>query len=159
MNNGLPTITAPARAKTIEEMASDRAVSDPLPGALADAFLEGDIHVGDVLVRKMVASDYVLFKFLDSPILRQFLELAKPQDKMEEIAYTDEEEWEMCWQFTHSPRENRDMIGDSLTRETTQIIIAAVMEQVKRNMVTAQRYVAEASEKGEITFFRETRTG
>jgi len=166
----IEAIKLPPQLETIESMAAKRAEANPLPGALGDAFLSGPIAIAGHEVRKLVASDYVIFKFLDSPILRQLLELSKSPDKQEAVAFSDEEEWEMCWQFIHNPKECRELmkrgreqfrelcaveIGDSFSPEETKLIVLAISEQVRRNGDTAVKFVADAKEKGEITFFRE----
>jgi hypothetical protein len=170
MSQATQIVQLPPQPETIESMAAKRAESNPLPGSLGDAFLSGPITIAGHEVRKLVASDYVIFKFLDSPILRQLLELSKAADKQESVSFTDEEEWEMCWQFIHTPRECRELmkkgresfrelcsveIGDSFSPEQTKLIVLAISEQVRRNGDTAVKFVADAKEKGEITFFRE----
>lgn len=160
----------PKPEPTIEDMAAERAASDPLPGPLSAAFISDSIEVAGMRVRKLVASDYVVFKFLDSPILRQLLELAKPEDAREDVIANDTEEWEMVWQFTNNPRKVRDAmakgreffsksatdeVGDRLSPEQLKIVMLAIFEQIKRSAESSVAFVTDAKEKGEITFFRE----
>ena len=96
----------------LREESNKRAAADPLPGPLADAFLKGAIPWGDGrFVRRVVASDWKILKALDSPIFRQMLEAQKKPELREETVYSDEDQWEMCWQFTHTPAENRALIA------------------------------------------------
>src|ERR1017187_6604772 len=102
----------PDIAAGLREEANKRAAADPLPGPLADAFLKGAIPWGDGrFVRRVVASDWKILKGLDSPIFRQILEPQKDPTLREETVYSDEEQWEMCWQFTHSPADNRALMA------------------------------------------------
>jgi hypothetical protein len=178
MDTGEPTLTpgpivevkVPKQPATLESLADSRAQVDPLPGSLLNAFMPGSIKVADRYVRKFVAYDYVTLKALDSPLLRMMLELAKPSDLQEKVDNNPEEEWDLCWQFTHTSRECRDLlaqgtdvfhktslndVGEVWEPETVQLVLTAIFTQLRRNMDTAQRYIAQAKEANEITFFNE----
>lgn len=150
-------------------MASARASGDPLPGPLGDAFASGAIVVAGIAVRKVVAADWVFFKQLNSPIIRMVQEMQQNPEAPEEITFTEEENWELAWQFTHTPAQLREVlakgrealtavavseIGDNWPTETVKFVGAAVMEQLERQWKTALKHKAEAEEKGEISFFR-----
>lgn len=135
-----------AQEQQLTDDANRRAAATPLPGALADAFLRGAIQVDETtFVRRVVASDWPILQWLNSPLYRLILEIQKDEAIREEIPYTDEEEWEMCWQFTHSPKECRalkekgrevfkqtaiDEIGDSSLMGVQKKIVSAISAQV-----------------------------
>jgi hypothetical protein len=101
--------------------AAKRANADPLPGVLYRAFDPKPIDIGSGLtVRPVVASDWKALKWLESPVWKAFLELQKDEKIREEIQYTDEEQYEMAWQFTHTPKEVRGLMakGRDIFRET-----------------------------------------
>lgn len=95
-------------------MAAARANADPLPGALKEAFIGGDIQVAKgVTVRRIVATDWDILKWLDSPILKQMLELQKPPEARERLEYTQSECYEICFQLMTSSKELRKFLGGS----------------------------------------------
>jgi hypothetical protein len=101
--------------------AAKRANADPLPGVLYRAFDPDHIPIGNGLsVRPVVASDWKALKWLESPVWKAFLELQKDEKIREDVAYTDEEQYEMAWQFTHTPKEVRALMarGRDCFRET-----------------------------------------
>ena len=151
----LPEESARLAEAGVEQMARARAAADPLPGALSDAFLKDSIKIADgVWVRRVVASDWKILKALDSPIFRQMLEFQKPEDAREETVFSDEEQWEMCWQFTHTPKENRELIAqgrkayaetaetwaDSAELSQMPLIIDAITKQLIRSFQTSLQY-------------------
>lgn len=154
-------------------MAGRRANSEPLPGPMADAFAAGAIKVGEHRVRKVVASDWVAFKQIKSPVLEMILDLQQgagnPEYKPSEVEFSDQQQWELAWQFIKTPKEVRKAIvdgtisalaeaeiGDVIEQPIVMLLIAAVMEQLKRSWQTAVKYGAEAKKNGDITFFRDT---
>ena len=155
-------ITDKLRETQLTEDAQKRAAADPLPGSLAEAFLSDAIQVGDNLyVRRVVASDWRIIKALDSPLYRQMLEYQKPEETREEIEFSDEEQWEMCWQFTHSPKECRALLakGRDAFRETASemadtismpqmpMIIKAIVKQIYASFETSIKYSGDGDEK------------
>lgn len=154
-------------------MAGRRANSEPLPGPMAEAFAGGSIKVGEYRIRKVVASDWVAFKQIKSPVLEMILDLQQgagnPEYKPSEMEFSDQQQWELVWQFLKTPKEVRKAIadgtisalaeseiGDAVEQPTVMLLIAAVMEQLKRSWQTAVKYGAEAEKSGDITFFRDT---
>jgi len=152
-------------------MATARANADPLPGPLAKAFGPSTIMVGGISVRKPVASDWEIFRQLDSPIIRILLELRQDPSKVPEIEPTQQENWEICWQFTHSPKECRaaltvgngyfrqlaaSEIGDVWDEPTVMVVRAVIMNKIAEANATAIKYAADLEEKGEVTFFRDS---
>jgi hypothetical protein len=147
----------------LREEAAKRANATPLPGALSDAFLTDSIPVSaNILVRRVVASDWPLMQWLDSPIYKMFLEMMKEEAIREAVSFTDEEEWEMMWQFTHTPQQCRDLkakgreafratavaeIGDSMSKIETAEGVAAISQQVVKSFGTKIEYGNEGSKK------------
>ena len=142
----------------LTEEARKRAAATPFPGALSDAFLSDAIKVGEgLLVRRIVASDWKILTALDSPIIKQILELQKDEKIREEVSYTDEEEWEMCWQFTHSPKECRELLtkgkesfreqamemADMITMPQAKLIVRAIGAHLMNGFMTAMKYAPE----------------
>lgn len=85
----------------LQDMARSRAGAEPLPGAMADAFLADDIQIAEgIVVRRIVASDWKILNWLNSPIKLQVLELTKPKEQREDVQISDDEEMEICFQFT-----------------------------------------------------------
>lgn len=153
-----------------KQQAAAIAAGDPLPGPLGEAFASGPIVVAGISVRKVVASDWVFFKALNSPVLRMVLELQQNPEKPDEVTFTEQENWALAWQFTHTPAEIREAlkggveafnqrvledIGDSWAAETVNLVGVAVMEQLARQWKTSLKHQQEAEEKGEISFFRD----
>ena len=96
----------------LTEDANRRAGAMPLPGALSEAFLNDAIKVTDnILVRRIVASDWKIMQALDSPLYRSALEAQKDEKIRDDVTYTDEETSEMCWQFTHTPKQCRELLA------------------------------------------------
>lgn len=172
MNTTTPLPEGKIREYQVEKLATARAQADPLPGPLAHAFGSGHIKIAEgIYVRKMVASDYPILKSLDSPIFRMMTELANNPDQQEEVAFTDQEEWEMCYQFTTPIRTVREVmaqgreafaaaareeIADRLSAEVVKLITPAIMEQLKRNITSAVQYHAEMKEDGQVSFLADT---
>jgi hypothetical protein len=141
--------------QTLQREAAKRAQAEPLPGALGAAFLNGDIDVQGIKVRRVVATDWKVLKWLKSPILQQILELQKPAESREEIFISDEDEYEMCFQFIHSPKRMRELMGgtredfrklateeiaDKLDNAIVKAIVVAVSEQFIVSFQTALQF-------------------
>ncbi len=152
--------------------ASNRANGNPLPGALSDAFTKSAIKVGPVMVRKIVASDWIVLRTLKSPIIKLVEELAQRANNPElpppEVDVSDQDEIDIAFQFTRMPGDVRAVlangveafrsaasakIGDELEAATVKLIGVAVMEQIRRTWATPLKYKQEMEQDGEVTFF------
>ena len=144
----------------LTEEARKRASATPFPGPLAEAFLSDAIQVDEKLfVRRIVASDWKILQWLDSPIMRQMLELLKDEKLRDDVPFTDEEEWEMCWQFTHLPKDCRELqakgretfravaveYGDTITMPQSKLIVRAIGKQIVNSYSTAVKYMPKES--------------
>ena len=149
-----------ALERQLQTDARRRAAADPLPGPVAEAFLEGPITIGKWTIRRVVLSDWAILRGLKSPIIQQMLEMQKPLEIRETVPYTDEDGWEMIWQFTHTPAENRALLakGRSVYRETAiteigdaievgegELIVQAVNQQIMRSFATAVKHGTDES--------------
>ena len=152
--------TAEQVEQVLTEEARKRAAATPFPGPLADAFLHDAIQVDDQLfVRRIVASDWKILQWLDSPICKQMLEFQKEEKLRDPVPFTDEEEWEMAWQFTHSPKECRELMakgrevfraaaiefGDTLTMPQSKLVINAIGRHITNSWMTCIKYVPKDS--------------
>jgi hypothetical protein len=145
-------ILATAQEQQLTDDANRRAAVTPLPGALSEAFLNDAIQVADGLfVRRVVASDWPILQWLDSPIYKMVLEIQKDESIRESVTYSDEEEWEMCWQFTHTPKQVRELknkgrdvfrqtaideMGDAYSLTTTKKAVEAISQQIIKSFDT-----------------------
>ena len=93
----------------LESMANDRAAKEPLPGAYADAFntepLTVKTSIGDVVIRPMVAYDINIFKLINSPFYQIMLGDKIDKNITNQLFTSEEESYEMIYQFTHTPKE------------------------------------------------------
>ena len=169
-----PETLAEARRKVEgygEKVATvSRANAEPFPGPMAAAFCTGAITIGDIAVRKVVASDWIALKAIESPLLKLIAEWqANPTDP-KEVQFSEQDQWNICWLFTHEPKEARselsggkeqfeataqEQVADKMDNSIIGMVMAAVMEQLKRNWLTALKHAADLEEKGEISFFRD----
>lgn len=156
----------------LRQEAIARATADPLPGPLTNAFAKGAIKVGGDNVRKIVASDWTVFKQIDSPLLRMVQELQQNPGVNPNVDFTELEQQTICWQFLNHPKRVREIIEAGTLKETViqeiadeydagvlNLILFAVMEQMKRGWQTALKYSAALEESGEVTFFRDASPG
>lgn len=154
------------REAALNEDARRRACADPLPGALADAFLEDAIQIGpNTFVRRVVASDWKVLKWLDSPIFKAMLEFQKDEKLRDEVPFTDEEQWEMAWHFTHSPKEARELMArgresfrsactvwaDDLPMPSLPAAINAMQKQIIKSFSASLKYGGEDEAKKKRT--------
>ena len=79
-----------------------RATAAVLPGPLADAFAGAPTVIAGLTVRPLVHYDFVLLRKLGSPLLKQ-LDAAVTGEARTPI--TDEQGYEIIWQFTRPIRE------------------------------------------------------
>ncbi len=172
MNNGETPINAAdtATEAVLENLANKRASADPLPGPLGQAFCEGPIEVAGVTVYPVVPRYFQALKALNSPLISMLQDVVQSGKMDTELE--DEKAWEICWIFTHTGKQVREQIAkgkeslSELAIETVGessdypvgLVMAAVMEQIKRHMTTAIKHTADAKEEGKISFFQDSVT-
>lgn len=107
----------------VENAATQRVISDPLPGPMLDAVANPEMDVmtskGKVTFRPVVVYDFTIFKKINSPHYRTMLE-RETGVTVDELNIEDEELYEMVYQFTHSCKEIRALLrkGREIFRET-----------------------------------------
>lgn len=92
----------------LASMANERAAREPLPGAYGDVFdtqpIQVHTSVGDVTIRPMVAYDINIFKLINSPFYQIMMGDKVQRSVDNQLFATEEESYEMIFQFTHSPK-------------------------------------------------------
>lgn len=147
----------------LEDNANRRAAATPLPGPLSDAFLTDAIDCGNgLVVRRIVASDWIILQWLDSPLYKMALEAQKDESIKEEVDYQESEGYEMIWQFTHTPKQCRELkakgreaftetayseIGDAHKPQDLAKAIQAIGKQIAASFETKVSFEAEDSKK------------
>lgn len=153
----------------LNSLATKRALADPLPGPVGEAFCSGPIEVGGKIVYQIVPRHFTALKMLNSPLISVMQDVVSTGAV--DTIFSDEQSWELCWVFTHTGKEVKEALDKgglfikSLCEEIGDIpnypvalVVAAIMEQLKRHMETSIRFTAEAQEKDEISFFRDLGT-
>ncbi len=97
------------QAAELQIQANKRALGDPLPGPLANAFCTGPLSIGGRTIRKVVPSIFVALKAIDSPLIGMIQDVVQGGKVDTEIK--DEQAWELCWVFTHTAQEVRDALA------------------------------------------------
>ncbi len=172
MNTGEKVIQNEDLAKEaiIENLAAKRALADPLPGPSGEAFIGGPIVVGGKTVYQVVPRYFQALKAIDSPLIGAMQDVVS-EGKVD-TEFTDEQAWEICWIFTNTPKVVRETLakGAGAVKEASMsevgetpeypvnLVIVAVMEQLKRHLATAVKFAAEAKEEGKLTFFQDSAT-
>lgn len=161
------------RAKAYElrgrQSVTASANSKPLPGPALEAFTSGPITVAGHTVEKVVACRFGILQAVDSPIIL-LIENAK-RTESSKIEFTQQQMWDICYLFTNDAgtvfdafekggkewlqKESKKEVGLKWEFHEVDLVMMAVMEQLKRHVETFVKFVAEIEEKGQITFFRE----
>ncbi len=89
---------AEEQRRHLERIAAiEAAAREPLPGPLLDAYANVPFEIQGFKIRPLVHYDFVMLTKLDSPLLQQ-LRGAK------ETTFSDEQAYEMVWQFSRPAR-------------------------------------------------------
>ena len=147
-----------------------RARSKPLPGSAGKAFTSGPINAGGKVVNRVVPAHFALLQALESPILKMIESAAADKEKKSEVDFKPREEWELCYVFTEDVEASYELLESKGVAElrkaikkaamswegvATNLIMMAVVEQIKRHVETTVRFAAEMEKDGQVTFFRE----
>jgi hypothetical protein len=151
----------------LEQKALQRVSGDPLPGALAEAFIEGPIAAGGQQIRKLVLSDWLILKTLKSSLIDFIEEIRQDPTKVPNTTLDDTQSIALCYQFTRPAKECRALLrkgvdtfneaavewGDiqSFTAVHVNEMVQAVIEQVRRSWLTSLKYAA-SKENSSIDF-------
>jgi hypothetical protein len=146
-----------------------KAQSKPLPGAAGKAFTSGPIKAAGKVVNRVVPCHFAILQALESPLLAM-IENAMTQ-KRQEVDFKASEQWDVCYIFTEDAEAVYELLeseGVSSVRKAAKstvatkweaaavnLVMLAVMEQVKRHIETTVRFAGEMEAQGEVSFFRE----
>lgn len=148
--------------------AIESANADPLPGPLLDAFLPEPLLAAGFALRQPVASDLAILKRINSPILQELEQLAKPVEERIPCPFSEEAAWELFYLWTRPVTEARAALasGPQAFRETalrvtsdrlpltivTQgaAMMAALAQNFIRSFATAIEYQSKPSGDGTV---------
>jgi hypothetical protein len=138
-------------ASVITSAATQRVISDPLPGPMLDAVANTEVEVitskGKVILRPIVIYDFTIFKKINSPHYRTMLE----GNSGGSLDIEDEELYEMIYQFTHTCKEIRTIlkkgreyfrdiateeIADKYNMDDLKVLLDGVAVQVRKSFST-----------------------
>lgn len=150
-----------------EDIAS--AQCKPLPGAAFKAFTTGAIKAGGRYVSRVVPAHFAILQALDSPLIKMIENATNKKDK--EIEFKPSQQWEVCYVFTEDAEkcytllenEGAKAVKSAAKREVglkweaaaVNLVLMAVLEQVKRHIQTTVKMVGEMEKEGDVTFFQE----
>jgi hypothetical protein len=139
-----------------EVSATKEAMSVPLPGPLKTAFGIPVRMVGKTAVRSPVAIDFAFLQQLDSPLLRQMAEAAKPVELRQPTKFTDQDAYDIVYQFTRNINDvegvlatgvesfratTRQVIGRQMNPFVVNRIVEVVGELFAESYITALKYM------------------
>ena len=91
-------------------------------------------------------------------------------EKKSEVDFKPREQWELCYVFTEDVEATYELLESQGVAELRKVIkkaamtwegvavnliMLAVIEQIKRHVQTTVRFAAEMEKDGQVTFFRE----
>jgi hypothetical protein len=131
----------------MESMSNERAAHEPLPGPATYIFnvepLTVKISTGEeITIRPMVSFDINIFKTINSPFYEIIMQ-TEAKEAMTKLFTSEEESYEMIYQFTHSPKQIYYLFKKGL-----EVFKDAVMEEVafKYNPADAALLVSKIME-------------
>ena len=146
-----------------------RAAAKPLPGASGDAFISGPIRIADKVVKRITPCIWLLLQAVNSPILKMFEDAISTGKS--NFDWKPPQMWDACWIFTEDSErletlmessgpaaisaEAKQVVGKTWEESQIEPIMGAIIEQVFRHAQTKVRYIKEATERGDVRFFRE----
>ncbi len=141
----------------------------PLPGAAGAAFTKGPIKAAGKTIAHVVPAHFAVLQALESPLLKM-IENAMTQQSVS-VDFKPKEQWEICYVFTSDIETVFDLLendGVAAVKKTAKkvvgmgweasalnLVMLAVLEQIKRHAETLVSFAGEVAEKGEISFFLE----
>lgn len=145
------------------------AKAKPLPGAAGHAFTSGDIKIAGKVVHRCVPAHFAVLQAISSPLLVMMEEAASKKEVR--MDFKPQEQWEMALVFTEDAEAMYDLlesegvkaikqkarkeIGMKWEPASVNLVIVAILEQIKRHVETTVKFSAEAEKDGQISFFRE----
>jgi hypothetical protein len=147
----------------------ERAQSKPLPAAAGKAFTSGNIKACGKVVSRVAPVHFAILQALDSPLLKM-IEQATTSSK-NEVDFKASEQWDVCYVFTEDAEAVYTMLetdGVKAIRQAAKkavglkwdaaavnLVMLAVLEQIKRHVQTTVRMASEMKDEGEVSFFQE----
>jgi len=141
----------------------------PLPGPAGKAFTTGNIKAGSKTVYRVVPAHFAILQALDSPLLKM-IESATTK-KQVETDFKPLEQWEVCYTFTEDVESvygllekdgvkairsaAKKAVGLKWDAASVNLVLMAVLEQVKRHIQTTVKLATEMKDEGEVSFFQE----
>jgi hypothetical protein len=134
-----------------------KAMSKPLPGAAASAFLEGAVKVGDYAINEVMPIHLKCLQLVNSPLL-DLVSAAITDGKEAKREIEFEDEWNLCLIFTENPETLYDKPKSELLKyitdkaksrfkmansATVNGICAAIVKQFERHIATTVRYASD----------------
>ncbi len=147
----------------------EKAMARPLPGAAGKAFTTGAIKAAGKVVNRVVPAHFAILQAVNSPIL-VMIENAMTKKKSD-VDFKPQEQWDICFIFTEDAEivytllENdgaksvqsasKKAVGMKWDAAAVNLVMLAVLEQVKRHIETTVKFAGEMESQGDISFFRE----
>lgn len=154
-----------------KQSASKEAGATPLPGTLADGFPAMETKIERFNVRPMVAADWCVLQKLNSPIIAQAIESAKPEAERKDISILLEDMIAAVYVFTRPASQSYNLlckegpealkaqamteIGDKVGMEMITQMFQAAQGKVPQAFETTVAYGADTEAKGDKHFFSE----
>ncbi len=146
-----------------------KAQAKPLPGAAGKAFTTGAIKAGGKIVNRVVPCHFAVLQALNSPLLTM-IESAMTKKKVD-VDFKPKEQWDICHVFTSDIEEIYELlekdgagavskiakkeVGLKWEAASVNLVMLAVLEQVKRHIETVVRFATEMEENKDVSFFLE----
>ena len=150
----------------------EKAQSKPLPGASGKAFASGPVRAAGKIVNRVVPSHFAVLQSLDSPLL-SMIENAMGK-KSVDVSFKPHEQWQICYVFTEDAEEvytlletegakavaqaAKKAVGMGWEASAVNLVMLAVLEQIKRHVETTVKFAAEMEAQGDVSFFQELKT-
>ena len=147
----------------------EKAMAKPLPGASFAAFTKGEIPAAGKVVNRVVPAHFAVLQALDSPLLKM-IEQATTKQKAD-VDFTAEQRWQVCYVFTEDAKtvfkalkskgadfirqEAENAILEVWDEAQINLVMIAVLEQIKRHIQTTVKFAGEMKERGDVSFFQE----
>lgn len=141
----------------------------PLPGSAEQAFVSGPVMAAGKTVNRVVPAHFAVLQALKSPLLEMISNAVTKRKS--EVDFTHEQQWEICHVFTAEPKALYRALrasGAEFVRQQAHdtvmewdaaainLVMLAVMEQMKRHISTTVKFAADMEKEGQVSFFRET---
>ena len=169
------------RAKLFEfrgrQACAAKAHGRPLPGASGHAFTSGPIKAGGLTVARVTPAHWAVLQSLESPLIGMVESVKEAETgadgtKKTSMQWAQKDQWNACYIFTQDiealycimEEKGGKEIAKMARREfgmnpdvaaSVNVIMAAILEQMKRHVETMVHFAAELEGSKEISFFQE----